>query len=132
LVLQIELIVGIYLLFELSEAYFQKGNTLKELLLYNAHFYRNSPLFYTILHSSYFFMLFLYLYYGYLLLLVALIVKSFDLGYKLFIVGRIESEGDIYLENILKGQDIEINWILKYISSGIYVFIVYMALTQSV
>jgi len=117
-----------YLLFELNEAYFQRGSTIKELLLYNASLYRNSPLFYFMLHSSYFFLLFLYLYYGYLLLLVALILKSFDIGSKLFLVGKIESEGDIYLDRILKGQDIEINGALKYISSAIYVFIVYMAL----
>lgn len=125
--MEIEFLLLAYLFLELAESYFQRGSTVKELLSYNAAIFDRSPLFYLLIHSSYFFLLFLYLKFGYGLILVALIVKSFDLSYKLYLIGKVKNEGEGYLDSMLGGGDITLRPAYKYLSNAIYFMFVFIA-----
>jgi hypothetical protein len=127
--MSVEIIAIFYLCTELFEAYNQKGNSLKEILTYNSYVFSSSPLMYIVFHTSYFFLLVLYLKYQSPMLFMALLLKSLDLGYKLFLVSKIQSEGEGYLDSKLKGSDININPYFKYISPALYFMLVFIALT---
>ncbi|MFP4332129.1 MAG: hypothetical protein ACLFQJ_02410 [Campylobacterales bacterium] len=126
--MSVEIIAIFYLCTELFEAYNQKGNSLKEILIYNSYVFNNAPLMYVVFHTSYFFLLVLYLKYQSPMLFIALLLKSIDLGYKLFLVTKIQNEGEDYLESRLKGSDIRINPFFKYISPVMYFMLVFIAL----
>lgn len=126
--MSVEAVLILYLVLEVFEMYFQKGNSLKQILLYNSRFFVASPLMYASMHLSYFFLLFLYLHYDAPLLFLALVLKSIDIGYKLFLIGKINSEGEGYLDKMLEGKDIAINPLFKYISPVVYFLLVYSAI----
>lgn len=127
--MSVEVIVIFYLLTELFEAYNQKGNSLKEILTYNSYVFSSAPLMYILFHISYFFLLVLYMKYQSPMLFIVLLLKSLDLGYKLFLVSKIQNEGEGYLDSRLKGSDISINPLFKYISPVLYFMLVFIALT---
>lgn len=125
--MKIEFLLLVYLLLELAESYFQRGSTIKELLIYNSMLFDKNIPFYILIHSSYFFLLFLYLKFSYSLLLAALLLKTFDLSYKLYLVGRVIKEGTTYIDRMLGGNDIELKPLYKYLSNAIYFILVFKA-----
>jgi len=116
---------------EFIEAHSLKGHSLKTLIEELGALLKEKKLHFILLHSSFFFMIFLIINYeiSSFLITTALLVKALDIAFKLYLIKRIDENGHFSIINILGVPDIAISKSLKY--SGIVIYPLLFALGAS-
>ncbi len=119
-------IVIVYAFLEYLEFSNQRGNSLKELLYTNFLMYQDSALRYFALHSTFFFLLYLSVSSGFgnIWFMSALLFKGFDLGLKLYVIGKIQTEGEKAVHSLIGKSDMATTTPMKLISSAMYISLV--------
>jgi hypothetical protein len=130
LVVSFVVMLAILEFFEIS---WQKGNTLKELLAYNYIIYRHGNIYYFFKHVAFIFTIFIVIYTNMLnIYTVTLIFMKFmDIGFKLYVIGQINEEGELYIVNLFNKQDFPISSTIRYANVAVYPIMLYLGLTLS-
>jgi len=125
-------IIALYAVFEYVEFINQKGNSLREILLYNLELSKQNIYLYMFSHSTFFMLLVLVFVFGIsnVFIYIALLMKGADLGFKFYLVGKINKEGDSVLANLFGGMEIPLGMNLKILNSAIYITLVALSLLQ--
>jgi len=123
-------LIIIYAILEYIELSNQKGATLRELIYTNFTIYQDSNLKYFALHSTFFFLLYLCALsdFGNFWLLLALLLKGCDIGLKLYIIGRVQNEGETGVNSLIGQGDIPLESYMKILSGVMYISLVITAL----
>lgn len=122
-------IVVLYALFEYIEFNLQRGESLKDVLLYNLSCYRQNIVVYLLSHSTFFMLLILVFALGVdgAFIYIALFMKGADIVLKLYLIGKINKEGDSALSSMLGFIEMPIGKNMKIFNSCIYITLVALA-----
>ncbi len=118
--------IAILVLLEFIEANTPKANTLKELIEWLSALMRHNIFQFILLHSS-----LLYLLYftfsntiNSFFVTSAILMKSIDLGFKLYLISKVDKNGHFSIIEILKVPDMPIGNGLRYSGTIIYPLLV--------
>jgi hypothetical protein len=125
----VELILVMVML-EYLEISWQKGNTLKELLMFNYHSYKSSSLLYFSRHIGFVYILFIILYLDLVnfFTISIIVMKTLDIVFKLKVISNIDKDGERYLDSLIGPIDFKITTSLKYSNIVIYPLLLLFAL----
>lgn len=125
----LELILGCIVV-EFLEIYWQKGNSIKELLVYNYQSYNKAPIFYFVKHLGFLYILYIIVGLGLIntFSITILIMKSVDLLFKLKIISKLNEHGEGYIDEVLNNFDARLSTRLKYSNILIYPILLFLAL----
>jgi hypothetical protein len=115
---------------EYIEIYWQKGDSLRSLLLFNQQSYNNSPAIYLLKHTGFILVLFIIFALGLvnMFTLSILVMKVVDLSFKLSIINKLNNEGEVYLDRLLNGGDFQISSKVRYSNIVIYPLLLFLGL----
>jgi hypothetical protein len=123
-------LILIMALFEYMEISWQRGNTLKELLIYNNEVYNKSGLLYFFRHIGFIYILAIIFILNLINIFTIsiLIMKSLDILFKLKIISRVSIDGTKYIDNLIGPVDFKINNTIRYANVVIYPLMLFFAL----
>ena len=115
--------------FELS---WQKGNTLKELLAFNYMVYQYGMFYYFFKHTAFLYIIFTIIHTNIInsFTLTLVIMKFIDIGFKLYVIGKINQKGDLYMTTLFDNQDIPLSMYARYSNIVIYPVLLYLGLSN--
>jgi cellulose synthase/poly-beta-1,6-N-acetylglucosamine synthase-like glycosyltransferase len=123
-------LILIMALLEFFEISWQKGATLKELLIYNYHSYKESPFVYFARHGGFIYILFIILYLDLInvFTISILLMKLLDMLFKLKVISNIDKSGESYVDSLIGPVDFKISNSIRYSNIVIYPLLLFFAL----
>ena len=120
------------IVFELIEAYLQKGNTLIDVLLYLYIRYKQNIFYLFFMHVSFIYTLYLILILELnIYLLIMFGVKFLDIVFKIYLFQKADEDGlEIAFANFLSKESIDMRW-LKFSNVIIYPVLLYSSIVES-